>query len=83
MPAFFLPFGDAVGVASTSFFFPLAVAVGFLVAVVESLVAFLAFLPELVVPVVSALVMVELEVETDSLFAAQEVKNPIAARTVM
>jgi hypothetical protein len=49
-------------------------------AVVDFLVAFL-LAPE--VPVVSVEAEVELEVETDSLFAAQEVKNPMAARTVM
>ena len=42
-----------------------------------------AFLPAPEVPEVSVLAEVEVEVEADSLFAAQEVKNPMAATMVM
>ena len=57
----------------------------FLVVLDEAAVDFLveAFLLAPVVPAVSVLAEDEVEVETDSLFAAQEVKNPMAARTVM
>ena len=53
----------------------------FLVVLDEAVVDFLAFLSVPVAPVVS--VLDDAEVETDSLFAVQEVKNPMAARTVM
>ena len=57
----------------------------FLVALDEAVVDFLveAFLLAPVVPAVSVVAEDEVEVETDSLFAAQEAKNPMAARTVM
>ena len=53
----------------------------FLVVLDEAVVDFLAFLSVPVAAVVS--VLDDAEVETDSLFAVQEVKNPMAARTVM
>ena len=74
--------GDAAGDASASAFFLPLVEV-FLVVLDEAVVDFLAFLSAPVVPAVSVLAEDEVEVETDSLFAAQEVKNPMAARTVI
>ena len=55
----------------------------FLVVLDEAVVDFLAFFSVPVAAAVSVLAEDEVEVETDSLFAAQEVKNPMAARTVM